>query len=435
MKKEKILKNNYILKIIVLVIIFGLGVTKVNAATNPYKEKGIYGTNCTWYAWQQAYKRAGVALPGFGNAKDWLNDAKKAGYQTGSTPRAKSIIVWDDWTDYGHVGYVEKYENGKVYVWHSSSRCQTPVTKEQEEAYEKCYNDIYYSVENSNQETDGLAITSCQYLITNPEIACEYAVEGTSVDYSHVAGYIYLDIAPTKTNNNHNTNSTNNNDTNQSTKSNNANLSSLKIGDIDFTFKTDILKYELVVDNEVASVNVEAKVENNKAKVVGIGEKKLEVGLNIIEVVVTAEDNTKKTYIIEIKRKDNNANLSSLSISGIEFPFDKNTLEYNLDVNSDIFNVKVDATLESEAAKVEGLGEYELNTGENIIKVKVIAEDETEKVYKITINKEEKENITEEKKSKKDNKLYLIIGGLIIAFVIIISLVILIVKKHKKIKM
>ena len=62
MKKIKI--------IIFLLIINVLSISGVNAASNPYKQSGPYGTNCTWYAWKMAYEKAGVTLPGWGNAKE-----------------------------------------------------------------------------------------------------------------------------------------------------------------------------------------------------------------------------------------------------------------------------------------------------------------------------------------------------------------------------
>ena len=91
---------------------------------NPYPDwNGNYpgnDSNCTWTAWQRAHDEAGVTLPGWGNAWTWYSSAQKAGYATGSTPRAKSIVVfsqqsWNGW--YGHVAYVSDYNpsTGKIY--------------------------------------------------------------------------------------------------------------------------------------------------------------------------------------------------------------------------------------------------------------------------------------------------------------------------------
>lgn len=104
-------------------LVFILELFTVKAASNPYSKSSSYGTNCTWYAWQMAYEKAGITLPGWGNAKDWYQDAKKAGYTVGTSPKANSIIVWGGWTSYGHVGYVEKVAGNTLYVWDSTGPC------------------------------------------------------------------------------------------------------------------------------------------------------------------------------------------------------------------------------------------------------------------------------------------------------------------------
>jgi surface antigen len=70
----------------------------------------IYGF-CTWYV---ANKRPDIPN-NWGNAKNWFNNAKKDGYKTGNTPETGSIMVTNEsWA--GHVTYVEKVEDNKIYV-------------------------------------------------------------------------------------------------------------------------------------------------------------------------------------------------------------------------------------------------------------------------------------------------------------------------------
>ena len=84
----------------------------VMAASNPYE--GGY-SNCTWGAWQLCYEATGHALPGWGNAKTWLDYARKAGYSTGTTPQVNSIAVWTSGTT-GHVAWVYKVEGNTIYI-------------------------------------------------------------------------------------------------------------------------------------------------------------------------------------------------------------------------------------------------------------------------------------------------------------------------------
>lgn len=73
----------------IFIFIFSLFLkANVYAAGNPYKKTFNYNghplTNCTWYAWDQASRKAQVNLPGWGNAATWYNSAKNAGFEVGS---------------------------------------------------------------------------------------------------------------------------------------------------------------------------------------------------------------------------------------------------------------------------------------------------------------------------------------------------------------
>lgn len=124
-------------------------------------------------------------------------------------------------------------------------------------------------------------------------------------------------------NNNQNNNNTNNNSNNQSNntqngttgsndkrndiknedkKSSNADLKSITVSSGDITFSKDILNYNVVVDNKTDSITIIVKTEDEKAKVTGTGKHSLSVGDNKIEIEVTAEDGTKKTYTINVSR-------------------------------------------------------------------------------------------------------------------------------------
>ena len=89
----------------------------------------------------------------------------------------------------------------------------------------------------------------------------------------------------------------------------------------------------------------------------------------------------KKTY-----SSDNT--LSSLSVDGYEIDpsFNKDTLEYKLEVDESVEEINVSAKANDAKAEVSGIGKISLSSGENTIEVKVIAENGNEKVYKIVVN-------------------------------------------------
>lgn len=406
--------KNVVLKSVVILFIFIVGMCLVDAATNPYSEYSSFGKNCTWYAWDQVYKRLGIALPGWHNANRWYNDAQKSGYEVGQTPRPNSIVVWQ-WNEYGHVAFVEKVVGDKIYIWDSST-CYDYVNTNQEE-YDQCI------LNGVSEETD----KACRdkYIKVVPT-ACEYPATYWQTP-GDLIGYVYLDKVPTKSYST--SGSTEASFSGTTTKrSSNANLSSITISNVDFEFHTTTYQYELVVDSEVDHLKIDASTEDSKAQVEGLGEYELKIGTNTITLNVSAEDGTKNTYTIFVKRKDNNASLSSLIIHEIDFSFNPNILEYTLEIGREVEKVIVDATADSEFAQVEGLGEYLLNSEETTMEVMVRAEDHTEKNYKIVIKKEPEP----EKEAYHSFPLWLF--GIFLSVILLLSSVIFF-KKRKKAKL
>ena len=90
--------------------------------------------------------------------------------------------------------------------------------------------------------------------------------------------------------------------------STNANLSSLRVVDHVITpdFNKDTLEYNLEVENEIDKVTIKATKADSAATVSGTGEKELTEGLNKFEIVVTAEKGNKKTYVVNVTRKELN---------------------------------------------------------------------------------------------------------------------------------
>lgn len=256
--------------------------------------------------------------------------------------------------------------------------------------------------------------------------------------------------------------SSNNNssdDNKSSNKSSNANLITLGITpkDYDFSgFSKDKTSYSVTVPNDVDSLKVNYKTES-KAKVKVTGNDNLEVGTNIINVVVTAQDGTTKTYKIKVTKlatednkpgnvideeNDLNLYLTSLSIDGLELSpaFDKNVFSYTTTIDmdtNDMSEVKVNAEANDSKATVEITGNTNLVEGENLINIVVKGTESSEQtVYQITVNKISQaseiasNNIFD--KIKNIKREYLIIGGFI--FIVVVIIIILIINhiRNKK---
>ncbi|MBQ4584203.1 MAG: CHAP domain-containing protein [Bacilli bacterium] len=278
-------KSLYFIVFLILII----GIQNVYAASNPYKPSGPYGTNCTWYAWKMASEKAGVTLPGWGNAKEWYSDASNDGYSVGTTPEANSIVVWGNWTSYGHVGYVEKVEGNIMYVWDSTGPC----IDEEDPKYINCI------ANGVSEETDKVCRANAK------RIACKYTISPS--DYE-ITGYIYLDNAPKKPTSSSSTSTpatTKKEETKAEVKkSNNANLSDIELSVGTIIFDKEVFEYALEVENEVEQITINATTEHKKATIKGIGNYELNVGSNELKLVVTAEDGTTKEYVVKVTRKE-----------------------------------------------------------------------------------------------------------------------------------
>lgn len=254
--KMKFFKKNFLL-ILICFLSFTLS---VNAATNPYgKYQDLYGVKtvrCTWYAWEQAYINAGVALPGWGNAQTWYNSAAMAGYSVGKEARSNSIAVWSSSDSYGHVAYVVLVDESGEYMTVNEGGIPT-------------------------EENEGIVI-GARY----------------STSSSKLIGFIYLSDAPKSSGGS--TSSSNNSESKN--KSSNNNLSSMEIDIEGFTFNPEITEYNLEVPYNTKIISIKAISESDRAVVTGAGEKALKVGENNYSIVITAEDGTTKEYKISIRR-------------------------------------------------------------------------------------------------------------------------------------
>lgn len=86
-------------------------------------------------------------------------------------------------------------------------------------------------------------------------------------------------------------------------KSTNNNLSSLTSTIVDLEFDKDVLEYTVTVDDEVDSLDLIATPEDSSATVT-ISDQSLKKSNNVIEVVVEAEDGSKKTYKVNVKKEE-----------------------------------------------------------------------------------------------------------------------------------
>ena len=124
-----------------------------------------------------------------------------------------------------------------------------------------------------------------------PSTSCNISVSGQTTSQS-----------------NSTTSSSTKNKSDNTPKSSDNNLKSLSVEgkDISPEFNKDTLEYSLELDTDTTKITINATKSDSKATLTGTGEKDVEEGTNKFEVVVTAENGSSKTYVINVIVKDKN---------------------------------------------------------------------------------------------------------------------------------
>lgn len=175
--------------------------------------------------------------------------------------------------------------------------------------------------------------------------------------------------------------------------SNDSSLKSLNIEEMDISniFKSDIYEYEIRLPYNIEKINIVAEANDKNATITGDGRRYINEGNNEYEIIVKATDGSSSTYKIKILREEANsdATLKNLLVEGYVLTpeFKSDVYEYSLSVSEEVDDITISADATYELAKILGTGKYQLATGENEFKIKVVAENNTEQIYTITINK------------------------------------------------
>ena len=172
----------------------------------------------------------------------------------------------------------------------------------------------------------------------------------------------------------------------------NALLEDLTIEGVDLVFDPDCFEYSIVIDPSITEITIKASAQDSNASIIGASTKKLSGTRDKFEVNVISEDGlTVKTYVINVTTEripSSDTRLKSLVISGLELNFTGDNRTYKVTANKSLKDiVVVDAEPLFERATVEITGDGELFDGNNILLIKVTAEDGTEGYYKINIYK------------------------------------------------
>lgn len=138
--------------------------------------------------------------------------------------------------------------------------------------------------------------------------------------------------------------------------------------------------------NEKIDILVET---NDSGASYNIDNQPLNVGVNVINIKVTAENGDVKNYKLVVNREKLSSN------TNIKIIVDDNKINFtlgkaNIDVSSDTKDLNYKYELEDDNSKVMVTGDKNLKSGENIVTFTVTAEDGTEVKYELKVNKQTK---------------------------------------------
>lgn len=155
-------------------------------------------------------------------------------------------------------------------------------------------------------------------------------------------------------------------------------------------FNKETLEYSLEVENEVEIVTIEAEKEEETEEIIGIGEKRLEEGLNSYEISCISESGEIRVYKVNITRnKKISSKLEYLEVKegSISPEFNKETYEYYVNVPNEYEQVTIEYRKEEEEATVEVKGNENLKEGQNKIEIKVTSTKGEESTYIINVTR------------------------------------------------
>ena len=199
---------------------------------------------------------------------------------------------------------------------------------------------------------------------------------------------------------------------------------------------SNTFEYTLYVDSYVNSITLSGELNDEYATTEDFKTYVLTGDNTQISINVTAENGDVQTYRVNVVKiyKSSNNNLSNIVIDGYEINFNRHTLEYTIEVDSDVDSLDISALVEDYRAWAKIEGNENFKEGNNVVTITVYAEDGTTKTYTLNVNKKAKvvadvTDKTDEVEEEKINSEKIVI--IILIVLVVIGLLYLIFKKDE----
>ena len=212
------------------------------------------------------------------------------------------------------------------------------------------------------------------------------------------------------------------------------------VGTFDTSFDKDVTVYTLTVPYDTKEVILSGSLEDTLSTVDGLFKYELTEDKTTAIITVTAEDGSTKVYTVYIIKEkppvvptpvvyyySSNNYLKTLEAKGYEIKFDRDILEYELNVNNDVKFLDITAIAEDSRSRVEITGNENFKTGKNTVIISVKAENGDVREYKLIVNRKSiTTSVTEEEESGSTAEKVVII---ILIVLVVLGLLYLIFKK------
>ncbi|NLL01457.1 MAG: cadherin-like beta sandwich domain-containing protein [Mollicutes bacterium] len=159
---------------------------------------------------------------------------------------------------------------------------------------------------------------------------------------------------------------------------------------IDFEFNPNIYEYQIEVDSNITSLNLNVMLSDSLSLVKDYGNRKIDIhdGDNAVLIKIKNKDNEVRTYVLNITKllsnKSANFYLKTLEIDKYELKFSKKVKVYYLPIKKSTKKLNINATAEDKKATVNIIGNEDLKEG-SIVKILVKAENGSKFTYQIHI--------------------------------------------------
>ena len=200
------------------------------------------------------------------------------------------------------------------------------------------------------------------------------------------------------------------------------------VGTFDTSFDKDVTVYTLTVPYDTKEVILSGSLEDTLSTVDGLFKYELTDGSTKVYTVYIIKEKPPVVPTPVVYYYSSNNYLKTLEAKGYEIKFDRDILEYELNVNNDVKSLDITAIAEDSRSRVEITGNENFKTGKNTVIISVKAENGDVREYKLIVNRKNTTTttLTEEEESGSTAEKVVII---ILIVLVVLGLLYLIFKK------